>query len=214
MLANYFIIDIDNISVYEMPVPKYLIDRAKDEIKRDEDILILTVASSIVASLGISLGNFAVIIGSMLIAPFFDPIISFVVLASARKGRSTLRALGSIALITITAMIVATGVFLVIATFGEIGDYSMGNLLTVEYFIIAVTLGVIGILMWLWPSSSSTVAGISVAISLIPPLAASARELVLLNWSSAVAFFLMYLLNMFGIVVGGYIVLILKERRS
>lgn len=193
---------------------KYLVDRAISEIKPDDDLLILTIASAIVASLGVSMGNIAVIIGSMLIAPFFDPIISLVVLMTAGEMKHVLNALRSFFLITFTAILVSTAVFVILRLFGDIGDYSVSNLLTIEYFAIAMVLGVVGILMWIWPTSSSTTAGISVAISLMPPLAFTAKEIVMLNWNGALSFFLLYLLNAIGIIVGGYLVVMIKGRKQ
>ena len=64
---------------------KDLSKRALDEIKPDEDLIILTIISVLIAGFAIYLNNIPLLIGSMLIGPFFDPILSIVVLGADKK---------------------------------------------------------------------------------------------------------------------------------
>ncbi len=58
---------------------KDLTKRANEEIKADEDLIILTVISILIAGFAVYMDSIPLLIGSMLIGPFFDPILSIVV---------------------------------------------------------------------------------------------------------------------------------------
>lgn len=55
-------------------------ERAIEEIKLDADLILLSTLSGLIAAYGIKIDSIFVLIGAMLVAPFFDPIISVVVL--------------------------------------------------------------------------------------------------------------------------------------
>lgn len=188
-----------------------LLKRAKIEIKPDEDLILLSIASGILASFGIFLDDSFVLLGAMLVAPFFDPLISFVVFLFFKKWKNLLQAVASFVLITLISLITSILVFTIVQQYQDIRQVSFSLFLQYEYFFIALVLGVIGTLLWMWPKSSNTSAGLSIAISLIPPLANIGRGIVLFDTKIVTEYSVIFILNTIGIIAGALLTIIIKK---
>lgn len=188
-----------------------LLKRAKNEIKTDEDLIVLSIAASLLASFGVYLNDVFILIGSMLVAPFFDPMIAFAVFLIRKKFRNAIRA--AIAFIAVTTLSLAASMILFMIL------NPLGNLADAEYilpyndlnFFVSILLGIIGALLWIWPKTSNTSAGISVAISLVPPLANIGRWLVLGNGDKALFSARVFFVNTAGIIIGAFLILLIKN---
>lgn len=192
---------------------KPFVKRASEEIKPDEDLILLTVFSSIVGAFGIALNNPYLIIGTMLISPFFDPIISFGVFTIAEEWKKALNALLSLVIITGITIVVSTVSFFSFSFI--IGQYSPYFELPTEflaYFLVAGCLGSVGALLWIWPRTSNTSAGISVAISLVPPLINAGRGVVEMDGELVKDSLISSGLNMLGITLGVVLVMGVRYR--
>lgn len=187
----------------------HLQKRAKEEIKLDQDLIILTIISSLLAVFGIKMNNTYILIGSMLVSPLFDPIISTVVFVITNKWKefwSSLKSLGIVLSISILTSGISWVLFLklgVIKTLNSLStSFNMFDVLGV-----AILIGIVGTLFWIWPKSSNSSAGIAIAISLVPPIAN--MTLGLAAGDSAVSLNYLYILtlNLLGILLGSIIIL-------
>jgi uncharacterized hydrophobic protein (TIGR00271 family) len=187
---------------------KDLTKRAIEEIKPDEDLIILTIISVLIAGFAIYMDNVPLLIGSMLIGPFFDPILSIVVLGSSPKQENKIwHAVASLLLMVIIGLAVGVFQFLLIRYFTDfkvVDVVSSGFLVS---FIVAILLGAVGMFLWVWPKTSNTSAGVAIAISLVPPLVNVSIGLVYCNLESILYYGSMFLINTCGILVGSFMVL-------
>jgi uncharacterized hydrophobic protein (TIGR00271 family) len=187
---------------------KDLSKRALDEIKPDEDLIVLTIISVLIAGFAIYLNNIPLLIGSMLIGPFFDPILSIVVLgADKKKEKRVLDAVLSLILISVIGLAVGVFQFLFIRFFTEFTVLDVIPLGFFESFIVALLLGAVGMFLWVWPKSSNTSAGVSIAIFLVPPLVNISIGLVYCDMVTILYYLSMFIVNVLGIIFGSYIVL-------
>jgi uncharacterized membrane protein len=73
-------------------------------------------------------------------------------------------------------------------------------------------LGIVGMLLWIWPRMYNTGAGVVIAISLVPPIAYSTLYLVYGLYDLSINYFLAFGVNLVGILIGGAIVLFFYKR--
>jgi uncharacterized membrane protein len=156
---------------------------------------------------------FFLIIGSMLVAPFIDPIVSLVVLTKSRKIKKILKAVWSLFL-AIGVVFLVCGLFWLISLpsfdFNQI-TFSF-EYLPVDNLMIAIIIGMISSLLWIWPKASDTSTGIAVAISLVPPIAYAMLYLVardMVNFTNQMNTFL---INFLGIILGAKLIMFIYAR--
>lgn len=189
--------------------------RALEEVKPDTDLIILTIISVLIAGFAIYLDNVPLLIGSMLIGPFFDPILSIVVLGADKKNeKKILDAVLSLVLITVIGIAVGVFQFLFIRFFTDFTVLEVVPLGFVESFIVALLLGGVGMFLWVWPKTSNTSAGVSIAIFLVPPLVNVSIGLVYCDAVTVLYNLSMFLINCLGIIIGSFIVLQFLVRKK
>jgi len=194
---------------------KDLTKRAVEEIKPDTDLIILTIISVLIAGFGIYMENIPLLIGSMLIGPFFDPILSIVVLGANHKDdKKVLSAIVSLLLMVVIGIAVGVIQFLIIRYFTDFQVLDIIPLGFLESFIVASLLGAVGMFLWVWPKTSNTSAGVSIAIFLVPPLVNVSIGLVYCNLEGILYYGSMFLINTFGILVGSFLVLQFLVRKN
>lgn len=182
--------------------------RAIEEIKTDKDLILLTILSSLIASYGVKMDNMFVLIGAMLVSPLFDPIISLVVLSFLENEKASKKALKSL-IITLLIAFGTSLIFWFIVMLFE-GDPSSSSFVpepSIDFIIVSVLLGIVGMFLWIWPKASNTSAGVAIAISLVPPITYFAMHLVNKNMDLAFMYLAALLLSLMGILVGASIVM-------
>lgn len=185
------------------PNLKSLEKRALEEIKPDQDLILLSVFSALIASFGVKANNIYLLIGSMLVAPFIDPIVSLVVLARSGNFKKVFKAASSLFLV-VGAVFVTSLIFWLLNS----GGFNSSQVnpppeaLAIDNFFVALIIGIISALLWVWPKTSDTSAGIAVAISLVPPIAYATFYLVtqdIVNFTGQIN---NLVVNFLGIILG------------
>ncbi len=173
----------------------------------DFDFFYMTVLSVLMASFGLLAGSETVVIGSMLLAPIMSPVLAFALGLSMSNhslmGRS-LSTLGRATAISIGASVGASLLF----SFGSFGSESvMSNAIilartqpTLLYFAVAIIAGLAAAYTVAQPHLSSGLTGVAVAVALMPPLAVVGIGIAHLSIPMAAGAFVMYLVNVAGIV--------------
>jgi len=170
------------------------------------DFIVMLVGSTVIATLGLFQNSPAVIIGAMIIAPLMRPLmgLSLAILSAdillLKRSLITLT-VGTICGATISAMM---GMLLNSITLTpEILVRTHPNLIDLG---IAVFAGGIGAYCHTRKNLSDTIAGVAVAVALVPPLSVVGIGLSTLNWSVCSGAALLYFTNLVGITFAGVLV--------
>lgn len=187
----------------------FLEDKAKENFQIDQDLILLNIISSFVAVFGLKINSVYILIGSMLISPFFDPIISSMVFFVSNNFKDLFQSLKTLLILLLTAIISSLALWFLLNLFGELDtfNYLLPNITLVDTFIVALLMGIVGTLLWIWPNVSNAGVGISIAISLVPPIANFTAGLVMNQYSLALQHLSILALNLLGIFLGAFIIL-------
>jgi len=197
-------------------VPKRYKDlrrRAREEIKTDEDLILLSIFSALIGTFGYYFDNMYILIGAMLVSPLFDPLISFVIFLASKRWKNAIRALYSFILIVLLSLIFSVILFYFLnrmQIFTSVVSYV--PIPTIEQFMLAVVLGMTGMFMWMWPKTSNTSAGVAVSVTLFPPLISISNALITYDSANVRAYTSILILNVLGIIMGAFLALVMKYR--
>ena len=190
---------------------------------------ILLISSAVIASLGLISNSTAVVIGAMIVAPLMDPILSLAFGLAVSDGK----------LIRCSAVTIGFGVLAVIGTAAlislglgishvqsEITGRTSPNLIDLG---IAIAAAVAGSFSMTRKQLSNSIAGVAIAVALVPPLCVSGIGLTLgsemvavfgcgtvagLTNQIAEGSFLLFLANLIGITVTSLVVFLLQRYGS
>ena len=184
----------------------------------------MLAASGVIATFGLLSNSAAVIIGAMIVAPLMNPIISLAFGSISTNREIVLRSLLTIVVGTVVIITMAFGVSEIIGwklAGSELIARMSPSLLDLG---IAVAAGAAAAFAYTRPGVSSALAGIAIAVALVPPLCTVGIALSLGNKSatdigfamgsvSARGPFLLYLTNIFGIVLSASLIFFLQYFR-
>ncbi|WP_029408654.1 TIGR00341 family protein [Thiomicrorhabdus sp. Milos-T2] len=173
----------------------------KENAQLSESYLVLMVLSTLLATVGLFANSAPVIIGAMILAPLMAPIISF--------SMGMLRQ--NIELLILSSKTLLIGIFLAL-TFGtllslftplnainsEIGARLSPTLLDLGVAIIS---GIAAAYANARSEVAKSLAGVAIAVALVPPLAVSGIGIGWLDWHVFWGAFLLFMTNLFGIVL-------------
>ena len=190
---------------------------------------ILLISSAVIATLGLISNSTAVVIGAMIVAPLMDPILSLAFGLAVSDGR----------LIRRSAVTVGFGVLAVVGTASliswglgvsyvqsEITGRTSPNLIDLG---IAIAAAVAGSFSMTRKQLSNSIAGVAIAVALVPPLCFSGIGLTLgsemvavfgrgtvagLTNQIAEGSFLLFLANLIGITVTSLVVFLVQRYGS
>ena len=186
---------------------------------------ILLISSAVIATLGLISNSTAVVIGAMIVAPLMDPILSLAFGLAVSDGR----------LIRRSAVTVGFGVLAVVGTASliswglgvsyvqsQITGRTSPNLIDLG---IAIAAAVAGSFSMTRKQLSNSIAGVAIAVALVPPLCVSGIGLTLgsemvavfgrgtvagLTNQIAEGSFLLFLANLIGITVTSLVVFLVQ----
>lgn len=187
------------------------VDDLIEEGRADTFYYMLLILSSVIIASGVLLANSAILIGGMLVTPVLTPVLLIslgIVTGKPALIRHTAVLIGKSVLI-IFAVSLAFGVVFDVPTDTEFFDNTIfNNTLNAAalYFIVALASGIAATFSWIRKELSSMVSGISIAVSLVPPISLVAVWLATGHFDDARFFLLVFLFNMIGIIVGSMIV--------
>lgn len=180
---------------------KELYQALRDNAKLSSTFVIFTILSTLLATLGLYANSAPVIIGAMILAPLMAPIISLA-MAFARQDASLLQSSGKTLL---TGLLVATGVAMCLSWLlplsvqtPEIAARLRPTLLDLG---IAFISGIAGAYSYARTEAAKSLAGVAIAVALVPPLAVTGIGLGWSSFSMAFDAFLLFVTNLAGIVL-------------
>ena len=193
------------------------------------EFFVLLIIATVLATAGLISNSAAVVIGAMILAPLMDPIISLAFgIAVANKGliirASCLIALGVGVTVGISALI--SSWLLVAYVDGQILSRTNPNLLEM---IIAIASGIVAAFAHTRYKLVSSIAGIAVAVALVPPLCVTGiginqSEIISARFSNVIVTslthklasgsFLLFITNLIGIAGAAAFVFIIQRYGS
>ncbi len=164
--------------------------------------LVLTVGATLIASLGLLANSPGVVIGAMVVAPWIMPLqaMAFEIL----RGRLPmfLRALRTLLLGVAICVLLAMAVGHLVAfpSFGsEVMNRTSPNLLDLGVALVA---GAVAMYAKLRKDAISALAGLAIAVALVPPMCVVGILLSSADWAQAYGALLLFATNLLGIMVG------------
>jgi uncharacterized hydrophobic protein (TIGR00271 family) len=149
---------------------------------------ILVVLSTIIAAYGLIANSTAVVIGAMIVAPLMTPIIGIAL--SLVSSDSHLFRLAIIAEIAGVVCSIALGFMAGKFTFGvELSSEILARTQPLPYdILVALAAGFAGAYSLVNPKINAALAGVAIAVSLVPPLAATGICLALARYDLALGY--------------------------
>lgn len=163
--------------------------------------MIMMILSTLIATFGLFGNSSPVIIGAMILAPIITPIVSFA-MGMVRYDVNMLKTgIMTILAGTIVALIFAAGVSMIIplkVLTPEIDARLSPTLLDMG---IAVVSGVAAAYAHAEKGIAKSLAGVAIAVALVPPLSVAGIGIGWLDWEVFSGAFLLYLTNLAGIIM-------------
>ena len=163
------------------------------------------ILATVIVAAGLLLENAFIVIGGMLVAPVLTPI--FVTALGFAVGQGGPIKNASSLLIK-SFFIVVLGSFILALIFGirEIGHAFENTTRTAMlYFLVAVAAGMAATFAWVKKENAEVLPGVAIAVSLVPPLSLVGIRLAAFDISLARYYFVIFLFNLFGMLVGSLI---------
>lgn len=180
---------------------KELFQVLRDNASLKSSYLVLMVLSTILATFGLFANSGPVVIGAMILAPLMSPIISLSMGALRQDKKlvltSTYTILSGLG-IALTFAVLLTWLTPINAAGEEIMSRTRPNLLDLG---IAVVSGIAGAYAHAREEIAKTLAGVAIAVALIPPLAVAAIGLGWLDFDIFFGAMLLLVTNLAGIVL-------------
>ena len=190
---------------------------------------VLLISSSVIATLGLISNSTAVVIGAMIVAPLMDPILSLAFGIAVADGRLIRRSAVTVSL-GVTSVIAASALISMLLGISyiqsEITARTSPNLIDLG---IAIAAAVAGSFSMTRERLSNSIAGVAIAVALVPPLCVSGIGLTMGSDVIAVfgrgtvaglsnqiteGSFLLFLANLIGITFASLIVFLLQQYGS
>ena len=179
-----------------------LSDQFELDAHADQEFVVLTLAAGIIATLGLLANSSAVVIGAMLIAPWMLPLraTAFAIL----QGRLRLVARALVTLLIGMAITVGLsallGLWVGLPILGsEVAARTQPNLLDLGVALVA---GAVAMYAKLRKDAISALAGLAIAVALVPPMCVVGILLSSSLWAQAYGALLLFITNLLGIMVG------------
>ena len=178
-----------------------LFSNLREEGKLNTVYIMLLILSTLIATFGLFVNSSSVVIGAMLLAPLMQPIVSLSM--GVLRQDSALEING--------AKSIFWGVLAVLVTAALVATFTPIERLTVEMsgrlsptildLFIAIVSGVAAAYVKSNEKILSSLAGVAIAVALVPPLAVAGIGLGWANWHMFMMAFLLFTTNLVGIVL-------------
>ena len=169
---------------------------------------ILVILSTIIATYGLIANSTAVVIGAMIVAPLMTPIVGIAL--SLVSGDSHLFKFAMVAEIVGVLCSIGLGFFAGKITFGVgLSSDILARTQPLPYdILVALAAGLAGAYSLVNPRINSALAGVAIAVSLVPPLATTGICLSLARYDLALGAFLLFFANFLAIQLASVFIFI------
>jgi uncharacterized hydrophobic protein (TIGR00271 family) len=166
----------------------------------------LLILATLIVTPGILIDNVSVIIGGMILAPLMVPLLSLSLALVAGSLIGFLRSLKILAISIVITLGTSAFMTLVLSRAYNVVNWIPEQISPGIYIFIAFCSGTAGAFAWVKKDLSSSVAGVAVAVSLLPPLCAAGIGLALGELSLVRNSLVLFAANLVGICMAAFIV--------
>ena len=183
---------VGNLRVYE---------QIAQAARLSKEFLALLVASCLIATFGLLADSAATVIGAMIIAPLMMPILGFSLASIWGDPRLLRRSLATLG-IGVGLVIGTSAVFVALIPGAEVTSQIAARGNPSLYDVgVAIACGLIGAYAYVNPRISPSIAGVAIAVALVPPLCCVGIGIALLDSGIAGGAMLLFLSNLVGIAL-------------
>ncbi len=175
----------------------------KDNAELTNAYLVMMILSTLITAFGLYANSAPVIIGAMILAPLISPIVSFSMGLIRYDVILLKRSFKTIVIGTIASLIFAALVSLIIPLRIETSEISARLTPTLLDLGIAVASGVAAAFAHAKEGIAKSLAGVAIAVALVPPLVVAGIGIGWADWSVFSGAFLLYMTNLAGIIMFG-----------
>jgi uncharacterized hydrophobic protein (TIGR00271 family) len=194
----------------EPAVLRSLERRLESQSSLSLDFVVLLSGATFIATFGLLQNSPAVIIGAMIIAPLMRPILGLSLATITADLKLLLRAVFSILVGTITAIFIAALIARIFVSLEFTNEVIARTHPTILDLGVAISAGAVGAYCHADEKLADTLAGVAIAVALVPPLSVVGIGLAHSStsvWSGAL---LLYATNLVGISLAGSLIFLLK----
>lgn len=178
-------------------------------------VYFLLVVSIFIVLAGLLKNSIPLLIGGMLVAPMLSPVLGLSLAIIIMKPKVVIRAVKVFLLTTLLALSVSM-------LFGLIFPFRTNEMDLIRQMgaggfelFIAILAGAAASLSWAKKNLSTNLAGIAIAVTLLPPLAVAGLALAALDYTIFSMAIETYFINVLGIVIGSFaIFMVIKVKQE
>ena len=178
-----------------------LFSALRDDASLNPIYFVLMTLSTIIATTGLYLNSSSVIIGAMLLAPLMAPIVSLAMGLLRKDDPLIKRSIGKIGLGIVLALMIAALITMLFPNIPVTGEMLSRLQPTILDLIVAITAGVAGAYTKSHKEILESLAGVAIAVALVPPLAVAGIGLGRLDIEFFSQAFLLFSTNLVGITL-------------
>lgn len=167
---------------------------------------LLLILSSLIVTAGLLTDQAAVIIGGMILAPIIVPILSLALSLLVASIRGIVHSLWILFLSILTTWALAALMTFVTAKTYDVILWIPETINPGIYLFIAFCSGVAAAFAWVKEELAPTIAGVAIAVSLLPPLCAAGIAIALGQYDLLRNSLVLFLANFLGILLAAFLV--------
>jgi len=177
-----------------------LYQQLRENAQISSAFLILMVLSTLLASLGLYADSAPVIIGAMILAPLMSPIVSLAMAFARQDEKLLMASLKTLGIGWFLAIAFAMGLSFLLPLQIETGEIAARLRPTLLDLGVAIISGIASAYAYARAQAAKGLAGVAIAVALVPPLAVTGIGLGWLSAEVAGGALLLFLTNLAGIV--------------
>lgn len=171
---------------------------------------LLLILSTFIVSAGLINNNIILIIGGMIVAPLLSPVLSISLAITIFKTNVFVRSILVFIISTLASLLVATIVGLVTKfNLQSIDLLDFMHSFNATTLLVPAAAGAAATFIWVKKELNSSLSGIAVTVTLLPPLAIMGLALASKNYNILLDSLNIYLLNVSGIIIGSLVIFLL-----
>ena len=204
------------LHIFQLPEERQrrVYEDIKEESRGDLDFYLLSIFSGIIITLGLLINNAAVIIGGMLIAPLVWPVLALAMAIIKGSVRLLTNSLFTLGKVTVVILIFSYLIGLV-SPFDIAGEEFLSRVQpTLIELMIALAAGFVGAFIVAHPKIHSSIAGVVVAVALVPPICVLGLTFVEQDLFHAMGAALLYFTNLIAVTFAAALYFILSHFRA
>lgn len=171
---------------------------------------LLLALSTFIVAVGLIRNNIILVIGGMMVAPLLSPILAISLAITIFNTKVFIRSILVFVISTLATLLVA--MFIGLISKFNINNMEMLNIMhsfSLSSLLVPIAAGAAASFTWAKKELNSSLTGVAVTVTLLPPLVSMGLALAVKQYSIFFDSLNIYFLNVSGIIIGSLIIFIL-----